>query len=211
MSIQQVSNNRPSGSTAKSCDAGIPIAGRTSSTGVYEILKLNADGGLSIGGSPSTVVPYTVQPTAYPLAPVGAFGVGVMTYYDTINTSTLDAGLYTINPSYIVESGTTTGAVNIALIKKGSLMDTYALTRTIGTDGFSPLITDFATGFVALWHNLPLETISSTIKATANLNATAKTVYLTSGNYALLVFVHTTFTTTASTTYVGFTEFTQIS
>jgi len=211
MSIQQVSNNRPSGSTAKSCDAGIPIAGRTSSTGVYEILKLNADGSLSTGGSPSTVVPYTLQPTAFPLNPVGAFGVGVITHYAQITTSSINAGMYTINPSYIVETLTVGGAVNIALIKQGSTIDAYTGTRNVGTDDFNPAAIDLTTGFVALWHNLPLERLSTNFAATANLNATAKSMYLSSGTYALLVFVYTTFTTTAPTTYVGFTEFSQIS
>ena len=211
MSIQQVSNNRPSGSTALSCDAGIPIVGRTSSTGTYQILKVNADGSLAIGGAASALVPYSLTPTAYPLAPVAAKGVGIIVYYDQVTSAALTAGLYTINPTYQVDTLTVGGAVNFMLIKAGTPLDAYTSTRNVGVDGFTPAATDFQSGCGLFWHNNPLQIISSTnIQGTSNLNTTAKNVYLEAGIYKLLVYVHTAFTNASSTSYIGFTEFTQI-
>lgn len=211
MSIQQVSNNRPSGSTAKACDAGIPIVGRTSSTGVYEILKVNADGSLSTGGQPITTVPYATTPTAYALAPVGAKGVGVIVYYDTISVTALTAGLYAINPFYLVDTLTANGNVNFILIKRGSTLDAYTSGRNVGVDAFQPVISDFTTGYSCFWHSNPLQILSSVgAQSTGMLNATRKEVYLEAGVYALCIEVETTFTTASPTTYIGFSEFTKI-
>lgn len=214
MSIQQVSNNRPSGSNAKSCDAGIPIVGRTSPTGTYEILKVNPDGslaGAAITPVTSAGVPYSLAPTAYPLAPPALKAAGVIVYYDQFTSTALNAGLYRINPFYLVDTITAAPAVNIILVKKGSPLDAYCISRNVGIDGFTPAVTDFVGGYGVFWHNLLLETISTAnLKGTANLNATEKIVQLEAGNYALLIYVHTAFTNATPTSYLGFTEFVQL-
>ena len=213
MSIQQVSNNRPSGSSALSCDAGIPIVGRTSSTGTYEILKVNADGTLAGATvSPSTVVPYSVAPTAYPLAPVAAKAAGIILYYDSVTTSALTDGLYKITPFYMLDTLTAAPSVSIVLVRAGSTLDAYCNTRSVGADGFTPNPTDFASGYACFWDNNPLQTLSSTnMKSTAMLTTQTKEVYLKAASYKLLVFVHTAVTPQSSTSYVGFSQFTKIS
>ena len=209
--IAQVSNNRASGSTAKSCDAGVPVVGRTSSTGTYQILKVAADGSLATGGAPSSNVPYIGVPLPYALNPVALKGVGTIVYYSQFTTSSLDAGLYTINPIYLIDTLTAGGSVNFAIIKIGTAMDAYCSSRLVGTDAFAPSTTDFLSGYNLWFHNCPLEVISSVgMQGTASLNAQQKNVYLPAGGYSLLVWVHTAFTNNSPTGYVGFTEFTQI-
>lgn len=212
--ITQVSNNKPSGQSSKACDAGIPIVGRTSPNGTYEIIKVNADGslaGAAISPITNAGIPYSLTPSAYPLAPPALKAAGVIVYYNQVTTTALTAGLYRINPFYMVDTLTATPAVNFILVKKGSTLDAYCSSRVVGSDGFTPAVTDFVTGYGALFHNCPLETISTAnMKGTANLNATEKVIQLEAGDYALLVYVHTAFTNATPTSYVGFTEFAKI-
>ncbi len=90
--MMQNSNLRPDGSTAIQCDAGTPIMGRTSTTGTYQILKVNADG--SIAGLPSPIadasVYYSLTPNITP-SPIGAMAGGTaILYADIINMTAMN-------------------------------------------------------------------------------------------------------------------------
>lgn len=208
--IAQSSNNRPSGSSAKSCDAGIPIVGRTSSTGVYEILKVNADGSIATGGSPvsDTIVPYAPTPTAT-ATPGGAIGTGVLLANINAVTTTIDAGNYRINP-LIIYDGITGGSINFMLIKQLSAISTYAGTRAPFIDSFSPSMNDLVTGVSGFWHGSTIQQLAGTTQTAYN-RSNAQTFYLESGIYDLIVYVDGGITQNAGFQFVGFWEFTKLS
>jgi hypothetical protein len=210
MSITQVSNNRPAGSTAKSCDAGIPIVGRTSSTGVYEILKVNSDGSLPLAANGTFITgvptPQTPNSTANPITGVKA--VDLVLGYQAINTSPVTAGIYKINPFFIC-SATALGAVNFMLIKGGTPLDVYTVSRNPFVDGFAPSINDFNLGYTAFWHNVVNQNMGGN-NALAYNRSNELEVYLEAGIYWLLITVHTNITMNAGANYSGFYTFNQL-
>jgi hypothetical protein len=211
--IGEVNNTRASGSTSIQCDAGVPISGRTSDTGVYNILKVNADGSLPTGLVPeaTTNVPYLNSPRVSVLNPVGAFTANTLAFYESVTLAPIVSGVYQLIPMWICATNSA-GAVNFALIQTGSAMDTYTSTRNVGTDSFTPAITDFASGFACWWDNNALQVIGSTgSRGTAGLNTQQKEVHLDAGSYKLLVWVHTAFTTSSPIVNAGFLNFTKIS
>lgn len=206
--ISQNSNNKPSGSTAVQCDAGIPIMGRTADTGVYEILKVNADGSLPITTSPPTMLtfPDLITPQAAALAPVGAFAANIIMGYNAFTVTVATAGIYILRPFFMFQY-TVLGAVNMYLIKNGSPLDTYVLTRGVGVDSFAPSITDVANGLSAVFHNITNQQIGGTIAKTQFNNNQQFEFYLETGDYKLLITSHTAPTTGSATVYQGFETF----
>lgn len=208
--ITQKSNNRPSGSSAKSCDAGIPIVGRTSSTGVYEILKVNADGSLPLAANGTFVsgvpTPSTPTATANPLTSVKP--AGLVLAYNAVNVAPITAGLYEINPFFICNASVA-GSVNFMLIKSGTPLDVYATGRAPFTDSFTPGITDFQTGYAAFWHNVTNQALGGNNVLAYNRD-NKQSVYLEAGIYWLLIYVHTDITMNAGANYFGFYTFNQL-
>lgn len=206
--ISQNSNNKPSGSTAVQCDAGIPIMGRTGDTGVYQILKVNADGSLP---TPSVTIPTSpdlLTPDATVLAPPAAFAANIILSYGNFFVTVATAGIYVIRPFFMAQLSTL-GAVNMYLIKQGTSLDAYTTTRGIGVDAYSPAITDFSTGLSAAFHNVANQNIGGQIgKTFVQPNTAQNEFYLETGNYNLLVVVHTALTTVSPTIYCGFEVFT---
>lgn len=210
MSIQQNSNNRPSGSTAKACDAGIPIMGRTASTGVYEIIKVNTDGSLPVAANGTNLAGVSTPqtPTTGANPSTGAKAAGTVLAYNFIGASVITAGLYKINP-FIIFSGNVLGAVNFTLIKQGSTLDAYAAGRTPFADTYLPTIADFQSGYSFFWHNIVNQAMGGGNNVSYNVNS-EKTVYLETGNYYLLITVETSITMNAGAIYSGFYTFTQL-
>lgn len=206
--IGQNSNNKATGYTAKECDAGLPISGRTSSTGTYEIIKTLDDGTLIVQQPLSdSVLPYAMDALNV-ATPGGAIGAGIIVAKQQITSSAIEAGLYKITPYYVMD-GNAGGAVNIVLFKLGTTIATYAATRTPFTDTFAPSITDMNTGFAYLWHSITMQSIGGTMRTAYNLNLTAET-FLEAGQYVLLVYVHTAITQNATSQYIGVQQFTRI-
>jgi hypothetical protein len=208
--ITQNSNNKPSGSTAVQCDAGIPIMGRTADTGVYQIIKVNPDGSIA---SPAAYIPNTTDlalPVANPLNPVGAFAAGIILYYNPSNVGFVAditvAGIYVVRPFFMFQY-TVLGAVNFALIQSGTPLDAYAGTRNIGTDSFAPSITDVSQGLGYVWHNIANQQVGGQIGKSVFNNNQQFEIFLEAGIYKLLVTCHTALTTGSPTTYVGFETF----
>ena len=205
--MMQNSNLRPDGSTAIQCDAGTPIMGRTSTTGTYQIMKVNADG--TIAGLPSPIadasVFYSLTPNPY-ASPLGAMGGGTAIAYADIITTQISAGSYIISPQYVVQATTTGGSVTMILVKVGSVLDAYCNSLNLGTDAFTPNTGNVSNGFAQIWHNVPLMelgTIAGVSTTTANANVLNKSVYLESGTYKLLVICHTAFTIGSPLVYVS--------
>lgn len=202
-------NNRPSGSGAKTCDRGLPVSGRTAATGEYQILKVGNDGGI-ITGSPvaDTGIAYAPNPMQF-LNPIGgALPVDRIVFNQTIVNVTIAAGVYRINPFHIYE-GTAGGSLNFLLVKELSTLNTYAATRNAYVDNFTPTVNDYNDGFSGIWHNVASEEISNNIFVAYNRNNPLE-LYLESGTYRLVVFVHTGISTVIGSTFTGFYQFTQI-
>ena len=205
--MMQNSNNRPDGSQAIQCDAGTPIMGRTSTTGTYQILKVNSDG--SIAGLPSPIADsgcvYECTPGVIP-SPMGAFAGGVTLMYTDVITTSINAGSYTIAPFWGAMLSTTGGAVSFALIKVGSSMDAYCSSLLLGTDAFAPTITLAFNGMAQAWHNISVDaigTIAGFSYSTGNANVLEKQCYLESGTYKMAVICHTAFTTATPFMAIG--------
>lgn len=206
--IGQNSNNKATGYTAKECDAGIPISGRTGDTGTYEIIKTLPDGTIIVQQPlADTIIPYAIDALNVG-TPGGVLGAGIIVAAQQITSTAINAGLYKITPYYVMD-GNAGGAVNIVLFKKGTTIATYAATRTPFTDTFAPSITDMDTGFAYFWHNITMQSIGGTIRTSYNLSLTAET-FLEAGEYVLLVYVHTAITQNATSQYIGVQQFTQI-
>jgi hypothetical protein len=206
--ISQDSNNRPSGSTAVQCDAGIPIMGRTGDTGVYQILKVNADGSLPTPSVTIPTFPDLITPTVNVLAPAGAFAANIIIAYDGGFVTVATAGNFIIRPFFMANL-TVLGAVNMYVVKAGSVLDTYIQSRAIGVDSYTPAITDYVNGLSAAYHNVSNQNIGTNVGKTFVQNNTAQTEYfLEAADYKLLVVVHTALTTGSTTIYNGYESFT---
>lgn len=211
MSITQVSNNRPAGSTAKSCDAGIPIVGRTSATGVYEILKVNSDGSLPLAANGTAVsgVPTASSPS-YTANPVtGIKPAKLILAYTQLTPAPITAGMYRINPFFRADLAAAGGSVSFVLIKAGTSLDVYTSSQVPFADAYNPLNNDFLTGYSFFWHNIAMQVVGGTVAVSYNVN-TEKTLYLEAGQYWLLTQVDTAINMTAGAVAVGTYEFTAL-
>lgn len=208
--ISNVNNQKPVGTPAQQCDPGVPVMGRTGDTGTYQILKVNADGSLPGISIQDTQTPNTLVPLATAIPVPGLKGVGTTLLYEDITViAPITDGIYRVNPQ-VITNANPGGAINLALVKIGSTIDTYILTRNIGIDGFNPVITNFTTGFAMFWHNQAMQELGGGQVGLAQPNANDRIVRLTAGTYKLFAWVHTAITTVSPTTYVGFSEFTKI-
>lgn len=206
--ISQNSNNKPSGSTAVQCDAGIPIMGRTGDTGVYQILKVNADGSLPTPSVTIPTFPDLISPNATVLAPAGAKAANLILSYGSFTVNVATAGNFTIRPFFIANL-TVLGAVSMYLIKNGTPLDAYTTSRAVGVDSYNPAITDYSSGLAAAFHNIANQFIGVSIAKTfITSNIENFNVYLETGDYKLLVVCHTALTTGSTTVYDGFEIFT---
>lgn len=211
------SNNKPAGKIALQCDAGSPMMGRTSDTGVYQMLKVNSDGSLPFAAvtlPPDATTSYNLSPFSYNTGIAGLKAAGVVMGYVDINTAIVDAGLYVVEP-WFVTSQNAGGAVDMILVKVGSPLDFYCNTRAIGTDAFTPSIADFSAGAACFWHNVLMNQVGSSQINIAYNNINGNDImeekcYLESGLYKLLICVHTAITTTDPTTYAGVKQFAKI-
>lgn len=203
--ISQDSNNRPSGSPAILCDAGIPIVGRTSTTGVYEILKVNADG--SLAGLPVNVsnadVSYIDNPVSYPLNPA-LHTSGQLVGYSYIVLPAIVEGLYRITPFYQVDCPFG-AAINFFIIKTGSAADAYASSLAIGTDAYNPTVAQLD-GVYGFYYNAIVQPVGSgTVSMTVNVSS--QDIFLTAGTYQLACVAEAAFTNGTPTTTFGVQQF----
>lgn len=204
--ISQNSNNKPSGSTAVQCDSGIPLIGRTGDTGVYQILKVNADGSLPTPTVTIPTFPDLITPNAAVLAPAGAFAANVIMAFGNFSVTVTDAGIYTLRPFFMFQY-VVLGAVNMFLVKVGSPLEAYINTRAVGVDSFSPSITDVSQGLSAQFHSIANQQIGGQIAKTLFAVNQQFDFYLEAGNYKLLITSHTAPTTGSATIYQGFETF----
>lgn len=203
--ITQAPINKPSGTQGKDCDPGLPVSGRTS-TGVYQILKVNTDGTIPPGTVPLTTAPYTVNSFSAVGVPPGTPPAN--TFIGTTATFSIGtSGQYKINPTFTFDG--TGGGINFVLYSVTSNLGTYISTLP-PFNAFAPGITDIATGLSGYWHNTANQAIGTTLSIAYNRTNTTE-VYLPAGAYAMAVITDGAVTFTGGAGLIGFYEFIQVS
>lgn len=205
--ITQVANNKPSGFQSVQCDAGIPVSGRTSDTGSYQILKLNANGSLAPSNITQTGVPYIGTPTAIALVPGLPPNNTFLGSVPATSVPITTAGTYRLNPTFLFE-GTTAGGISIILAKDTTNLGAYIQTLP-PFNAFNPVITDFATGLYAVWHNSVVQGVGNSVQTAYN-RSNALEVYLDTGLYTCAIVSDTGLNITGNAGLFGFYEFMQI-
>jgi hypothetical protein len=210
--MMQNSNLRPDGSTAIQCDAGTPIMGRTSTTGTYQILKVNADGSLPVGANTPLTPPSTPSSNSPFSVTLGSGIIGAGTFLFCVPCTiitTPNAGLYRINP-FVAFNGIGAGSINIALVEDSSSLASYCFGLNPGVDAFSPGISNLTSGLSCWWHNNTAEAISGQVQIAYNRNNPTN-AYLSNTPQFLLAWVHTAITVGALGQFnYGFYEFAKI-
>lgn len=187
--IGQNSNNRASGISAKECDAGIPIVGRTSANGQYEIIKVAADGTIvtNAGASPipDSTTPYLLQPAVNPITIPGLMPPDVLMCTQQI-TGIINEGVYRVNPTIIFD-GAISGSVNMALVKQSSVVGGYFIGLVPFVDPVALSTAFIASGGLAFyWHNTAIVGLGTNSVIAYNRN-NSQTIFLETGDYYLCV------------------------
>lgn len=133
--ITQNSNNRASGSTARTCDAGIPISGVTP-TSTYQTLQVSATGAMqtSLTTDSMTKAAMGVLGTNYylsaaiPQTPVGVYYYAIYFITDSVLDTTIAGTTEQDASGNLVDLSTLTGVT----IKAGQILfGNYAKVRII--------------------------------------------------------------------------------
>jgi hypothetical protein len=204
--IGQNSNNKATGFTAKACDPGIPISGRTDDTGTYEIIKTLADG--TIAGFPNALtgaiyIGYNFSTFGVPggLPPANTY----LGSSSAIAVTT--AGQYNVNP-ILIYPGNPGGAISFVLYKDVSNMATYFSTLP-PFNAFSPNTTDVSAGMYGYWHASTSQQFGGQLMYSYNRNNTLS-VNLGVGTYYLAAITDGAVSTNAGAALIGVTEFAKI-
>lgn len=208
-----MNNNKSAGTTAKSCDAILPIGGITENSYYKAAVITNSGGFFSEQPEPNTSLSYIDTPISVPitaaLKPLGTFLANV-NIHPTILTS---SGQYRINPQFICPTSTAsgTGGVNFIIYKTVSTFGTYVGTLTLGTSTVNPSIANLLDGITGFWQGQLMYSFGTGNSQITSNNNSSKSIYLNAATgYSMLVVCHTAITTTDTTAYVGFTEFNRI-
>lgn len=204
--INQVSNNKSSGTLHKECDAGTPISGKTANNR-YQILKLNIDG--TLAGFPTltnTIADIGNNPISVPLVP-GAPPANTFLGSGIASGPALEDGIYRINPTFIFEGGTG-GGISIVLYKVGTPLDAFISTLP-PYNAFNPTMIDLQYGLYGYWHNSATENLGSVAQIAYNRN-NAIELQITYGLYKFAIITEGAVTITSGVGYFGYWEFLKI-
>ena len=206
--IGQNSNNKATGYTAKECDAGIPISGRTSDTGTYEILKVNADGSIATQSAMPPAIGYLGTNAVAIVLP--AFAPPANTYLGSVQLNggnLIAAGLYRINPTF-TWSGAAGGGVSFILANNSQIMGGY-IASLPPLNAFAPTIGDLQNGFYGYWHNTATQILGGNMMITYNRSQSLD-VYLDAGFYTMALVTDGAFVSNGPGGFFGFYEFTKL-
>jgi hypothetical protein len=199
-------NLKQSGSTARQCDPGLPITGRSADTGQYNIARINPDGSMGTMGAAGGISLPT--PSAITVS-IGAIVANrfLGTIAASASGSAFLEGMYRVNPTAFWQ-GTGGGSLSFILYKLGTTFDTYVGSVGVGNP-FTPSVTDISTGVAGYWHAVAGQAIGLQSFAAYN-RSNALDLYLEAGSYNLMVFTDTNITTTLSPMLVGFYSFARL-
>jgi hypothetical protein len=199
--INQNSNNKPSGFVGRECDAGTPISGKTDNN-QYQILRLNTDGTIPIqnfGGGFYTWGPNTVT-TA-----VGSLGANTLISKSTVTT--LTAGVYRINPTFIF-TGALTGGISFIMYENGSDLFNY-FNSIVEGNTVSPGLNDLNSGLVGYWHNTGIQNLGGGLSIAYNRNNVLE-INITGSTYYMAMVSEGTVTISAAGGRFGCYEITKL-
>lgn len=209
--IGQNSNNKATGYTAKECDAGIPISGRTGDTGTYEIIKVNADGSLAVNTGPTPITGLGTGNIG-----VGGFLTNVFntqqpqyTYlgYGYITPTAITAGLYRITVGYNIAATAPAGGINFLLVN-----DASPVAGSLGML-FPGNILSFnlnAPGIYGQWVNVLSNQLNGQIRTSVTSANHTQDIYLDAGLYQMHVVANAAINFTANSGYYGLYEFSKL-
>jgi len=204
--INELSNNKPSGFQSYECDAGVPISGRTNTTGSYQILKVNSDGSIN-NATPDTQALYTGYNTTS-IATIGVSPVN-LTFVGKSNPINIqNSGQYQVNPTFIYTGGAG-GGISFILYQDGSVLNAYINSLTPFTDTFQATATDIASGLYGYWHNTVVQAFSVSLRTSFNRDNT-NSLYLTAGTYYIAIITDGATVFNAGVGLIGFYEFLKI-
>jgi len=195
--IQRGTNNKSNGQTAKVCDAGSVVMGRTGDNGEYKVLKVDANGSISSSGLNFVAGGnYSNNPTPT-IIPVGPKPIDTLLTFLPIASVPLVQGIYQIAPFVILNStGLPAANVDILLVRKNSNLYNYINTLVIGSGVFLPTMPDLQNGLIESWTNLSFQNISTigNIQTLAgSLTALQRNVYLDTEEYYFAVLSNSNF------------------
>jgi hypothetical protein len=205
--ITQVANNKPSGYQSVQCDAGIPVSGRTSDTGSYQILKLNADGGLA--GLPTyinTIADIGNNPVSIPLS-IGTPPSNTFLGSGNACASQITEGVYRLNPTFLYEGGAG-GGISIILYQVATPLDAY-ISLLPPFNAFNPNLGNLQYGLYGYWHNSTSQSLGNTVQISYNRSNTYE-VYLTQGLYKFAIVTDGAVVINNTLGYFGWYEFLKI-
>ena len=216
--ITQNSNNKPSGSTGKTCDAGTPIMGKTT-TNEYQIVQVDANGVVQTsgggGGGGITPIAPTVasnigSPSTY-IIPASGWTSGYLIARTQVTTTPITAGLYRINPFFIVPGSNSGVSVNIFLTLVGSSLESFVSTITLFSGSFNGAGDgQFVDGLYGFWHSNSMQQLNNNVSIAYNRSNSTE-IYLNAGLYTLFVVTDTgVFSSTGGNAYIGFYELAKI-
>lgn len=211
--IIQASNNKPSGSLQKSCDAGIPISGRTGTgaTDTYEILTVLPNGAIPNSAPNSALTtPYANNPVV--IGGSGILAPNIFIHYEANFVTVTSAGVYLID--YAIQFiDVTIGSVDsldLVLSDNVSNLSGYAGGLVPCADPFNPSTVDYLGGNGYLITNVPLSQIGSTGAVTTQRQGGQVTKFLGVGGYDLIIVAHTNFTINSPETFLQLNQFSRI-
>lgn len=202
--------NKPSGYSSKDCDAGLPVSGRTSPTGEYEIIKVNADGSVcttNLAPIDTSSAYLGINPTYLSLTP-GAPTTNTFLGYASVTANNITAGVYRINPTFVYQ-GSPGGGISFVLYKDTTALGVYVSALPFG-NAFAPALGDIQTGLCAYWHNTTSQAFGTNLQIAYNRNNSID-VYLDAGIYYMAIITDGAVVITNTNGRYGHYEFTKIS
>jgi hypothetical protein len=205
--MYQGNNNRTSGISGQSCDAGTPISGKTAA-GVYQIVLLNPDGSLKTGvGYLGATFPYLVNNAQSIVQNGGALAAN--TFIGSISLGTLAEGVYRVNPQFSY-SGITGGGISFVLYSTAGALGAYIGTL-VNSVPFNPNQAQLQQGLAGYWHNTASQQIGGGGEFIAYNRNNSLDIFLAAGNYGLAMVTDGTVNINAgSISTAGFTDFSKL-
>jgi hypothetical protein len=210
MSLSNFNTGIPQGTQEQSCTPGSAVGGLDSNN-IFRILKVNADGTLPM----SSNVPVTGFPSSgFPLSTLNPTSsikpAGLVVFNALVTPTSITNGVFKIDPFLSCDS-VTLGAFNFMLYRTGFT----SLATAVGSlspfvDSISFTQDDLANGFGGFWHQIPQQNMIGTTTITVSNNSN-KEIGLTTGQYNLIIWVHTAMNMNSGDVIVGFNEFSKIS
>ena len=205
--ITQNSNNKPTGFTGKTCDAGTPVSGKTSGD-VYTILQTNPAGALISAVGLITSAPFVLTNPQTIIQTGGALATG--TFIGAISVGSIAEGMYRVNPAFFYETAVAGGGITFVLYSTTGAMGAYIAGLANNTP-FAPATGQVQGGLAGIWHNTASQQLGAGSIYFAYNRNNALDIYLSATTYGLAIVTDGAVNINGgSSSTAGFTEFSKI-